>query len=186
MNSALRPGRRQCQDAPAAAERIGALPRSASRPWLAARLARKDVWKGLLPRPCVGCCEPGRLALRGQRHGRVDHRSSAELHSAVSQIFNLRGTQQPRGSGDFKRLPTAGRRYGRLQICATRLVDAPAATGVQIKNPAAPGSAPALRAGTARGPSCPAQRPAACEAFSAWSRSALISATSSRPMQRRM
>ena len=47
-------------------------------------------------------------------------RRSAELYSAVSRICNPLGAGKHDGLIVFDTLPNAIRRYGRLQICATR------------------------------------------------------------------
>src|SRR5262249_51423327 len=44
---------------------------------------------------------------------------SAELHSAVSQICNLRGVENLKVAGNENALPNSIRRYGRVQLCAT-------------------------------------------------------------------
>jgi hypothetical protein len=46
-------------------------------------------------------------------------RCSAELHSAVPQIFNLLEVEKGRRSKFSRDWPTASRRYRRLKICAT-------------------------------------------------------------------
>ena len=46
---------------------------------------------------------------------------SAELHSAVSQIFNLQRADSPTLIEQIKALPNTIRRYSRLKICATMI-----------------------------------------------------------------
>ena len=50
---------------------------------------------------------------------RSRNRSSAELYSAVSRIFNPPNVARPECCGTRDALPNAIRRYSRLQICAT-------------------------------------------------------------------
>src|SRR5436190_9995246 len=52
---------------------------------------------------------------------RIARRRSAELHSVVSQICNLRNVGNSETFGFSDRVPNVIRRYSRLRICATML-----------------------------------------------------------------